>query len=111
MTQEQQWKQFYDTLGGEYICEECGNILTSSQYKAIRETSGNNWLLIILLSVLLTPLFLIIHLIFFGVKKKCPVCRAKLPSIFPLNSSKGIAVFNSKQSELAHLTEDLKPEE
>lgn len=107
MTQKEHWKHFYNTVGGEYICEECGNILTSAQYKAIRETSGNNWLLIIILSIILTPLFAIIHLAFFGVKKRCPVCRTKTKRTLPLNSIEGIRVFKEKHPEYINLLDNL----
>ena len=109
MNSKEKWNIFYNKVGGKYICSECGNILTESQYKAINETSCRNWALIIILSILLTPLFAIIHLLFFGVKKKCPICKAELDKILSLNSKEGMKIFKDKHSKLANLLEGLSP--
>lgn len=107
MTEKEQWNTFYETVGGKYICEECGNILTWFQYDSAGGLAGKGWLIGFLISFVLTPLIGAIYLLSFAPKRGCPICHAKKERIFPLNSPEGINLFKKKHPEHAHLLDHL----
>ncbi len=111
--EKEQWNVFYDTVGGKYICSECGSILTWFQYDKAKSTSGKGYLISFIIAVVLCPIFFIgpvlgaIYLTGHAPKNGCPLCHVKPERIFPLNSQEGMAIFKTKHKKLAHLLKNL----
>lgn len=108
---KKEWNDFYDRIGGKYICRECGQILTWFQRDRAGQVKGTEVLLSLAiatpLAFILTPvgagLFMYIYLEKCAKRKGCPVCTAKQENILPLNSEEGKEIFINKHPDYAHL--------
>lgn len=116
MTEQEQWLKFYDTVGGKYICEECGSILTWFQKdhsKGVKTSHiiGAFVIGIVPCAFILTPvgagLFIYIYLEYFAPRRGCPICHAKTERIIAIDSKEGLEVFKTKHPEYAYLTDGL----
>lgn len=102
----EKWEKFYETVGGRYICNKCGAILTQEQMLKAGNVSVLGWAITLVVALFLTLLGGIIFY-YFAPRNGCPICKAKKDEIIPLNSQKGLEVFKEKHPEFANLTEGL----
>ena len=103
------WNNFCETVGGQYICTNCGAILTQEQTKEAGKVSATGWIIIAVMFLTISKLLGFIYY-YFAPKKGCVICKAKKEDIVALKSLKGVDAFKQKHPSSAYLTKDLELE-
>lgn len=110
MNEKENWDIFYKTVGGKYICSECGHIMSWVQYDLSDRTSGKGWLIGFLIAFILTfilpgigTIIGVIYLLKYAPKRGCPTCGTKQNKIFRLDNKEGMNIFKNKYPEYVYL--------
>ena len=107
--EENLWNDFYKTVGGKYICSECGHIMSWVQYDLSDRISGKGWLIGFLLAFIpVIGVFVgAVYLMRYAPKRGCPMCHVKQNRIYALKSTNGMRYFKRHHPEYAHLINNL----
>lgn len=103
------WNNFYETVGGRYICTNCGAILTREQTKEAGRVSATGWIIISVMFLTISKLLGFIYY-YFAPRKGCGICKAKKENIVELKSPKGVNTFKQTHPSFAHLIKDFELE-